>query len=82
MCLNKAYVIIRGKKFPVVGRVTMDQILVDVGTDSPVARWDTASLIGRSGAIRVEAEDLAALIGTIAYEITCGIHPRVPRLYI
>lgn len=78
---NKAHVVVRGKKCPVIGRVTMDQTLVDVGGVPSVRRWDEVTLIGHDGRAGVSAEDLAKLIGTIPYEIVCSVHSRIPRIY-
>jgi alanine racemase len=71
---NNADVIVDGRVAPVVGTVSMDNITVDLGPD-PVARGAPAVLIGPG----VPAEDLAARLGTINYEVTCGISRRVPR---
>lgn len=78
---NKAFVAIRGRKYPVVGRVTMDQTLVDVGPGNLIRRWDTVTLIGQAPSAPISAEDLASLIGTIPYEVLCSIHNRIPRIY-
>lgn len=78
---NKGRVLVRGEFAPVIGRVCMDQILVDL-TDIPgVQAGDAAVLLGRQGEKAVTADELAELLGTINYEITCGIGARVPRLY-
>ena len=77
---NSAEVLIRGRRRPVVGTVSMDNITVDVGSDTDVQRGDEAVLIGTQGAERVTAEELARSLGTINYEVTCGISPRVPRV--
>jgi alanine racemase len=78
---NCARVIVGGTFAPVVGRVSMDLTLIDV-TDVPgVSLHDRVTLLGREGELSVSAEDLAALAGTISYEITCGISSRVPRIY-
>jgi len=71
-------VLIGGRRHPIVGTVTMDQILVDCG-DFPVAAGDEVVLIGAQGGERVRAEDWAAALGTIGYEVTCGIGARVGR---
>ena len=63
-----------------VGTVSMDNITVDVGSDTDVQRGDEAVLIGTQGDDRVTAEELARILGTINYEVTCGISPRVPRV--
>ena len=78
---NKGYVVAKGKRCPVVGRVTMDQTLVDVGSVPQIRRWDTVTLLGEDGAGRVSAEELAGWLGTIPYEVVCAIHSRIPRVY-
>ena len=79
---NKGWVLIKGRRAPIVGRVCMDQMMVDV-TDVPDVEYESeVVLIGRSGDERITADDLAHLIGTIGYEIVCGISKRVDRLYI
>jgi alanine racemase len=78
---NKGFVLAKGRRCPVVGRVTMDQTLVDVGSVPGIRRWDTVTLIGGEGKGRVSAEELAGWLGTIPYEIVCAIHSRVPRVY-
>jgi alanine racemase len=63
---------------PIAGAVTMDQILVDCG-DAHVMVGDEVVLLGRQGDETITAEEWAARLGTIGYEIICGIGPRVPR---
>jgi alanine racemase len=75
-----AEVIVRGTRCTVAGTVTMDQLMVDVG-DLPVEVGDTVTLLGRDGDAVVTAEEWAERMGTIGYEIVCGIGPRVPRSY-
>ncbi len=71
---------IAGKAYPVVGRICMDQCMVDLGLDSGVSRWDEVTVFGPNpGAMT--AGDVARVCGTIPYEITCGINKRVPRVY-
>jgi alanine racemase len=77
---NSAEVLIRGRRRPVVGTVSMDNITVDVGSDTDVQRGDEVVLIGAQADDRVTAEELARILGTINYEVTCGISPRVPRV--
>ena len=74
-------VLIGGTPRPIAGSVTMDQILVDCG-DDPVEVGDEVVLLGRQGDAAIGAEDWAELLGTIAYEIVCGISPRVPRRHL
>ncbi len=78
---NKAHVIIRGKRYPVAGRVTMDHIMVDIGMDDAIRRWDEVTLIGKSGAEEIRAEELAQLAGTIPYQVVCGLSQNLPRIY-
>jgi alanine racemase len=78
---NNADVILRGRRYPVVGTVSMDNITVEVGPDSEVRPGDVATLIGAAGDETVLAEEVARRLGTINYEVTCGIAPRVRRLY-
>ena len=73
-------VLIGGRRRPLAGSVTMDQIMVDCGDDA-VLPGDEVVLIGRQGADQISAWDWATLTGTIAYEILCGIGPRVPKVY-
>jgi alanine racemase len=75
-----ADVLIGGERRPLAGVVTMDQLLVDCGT-MRVQRDDEVVLIGRQGAAYVGAEQWAEKLGTISYEIVCGISARVPRQY-
>jgi alanine racemase len=78
---NNADVIVRGRRYPVVGTVSMDNITVEVGASSELRPGDVATLIGVDGDERILAEEIARRLGTINYEVTCGIAPRVRRLY-
>lgn len=78
---SKAEVLVGGRRHRVAGTVTMDQILVDCG-DEEVAMGDEVVLIGASGEDRITAEELAAHVGTIGYEIVTAISERVPREYV
>ena len=79
---NRGYVLIHGKRAPIIGRVCMDQFMVDV-TDIPDAKMgDVATLIGRDGDASITADELAVMLGdAIGYEIICGISKRVHRYY-
>ena len=79
---NKAKVIINGTFAPVVGRVSMDWTVIDVTGVADVAKGDDVVLIGEQNGLSYRAEDVAALVDTISYEITCGIGPRVERRFI
>lgn len=78
---NKAQVIIHGKKYPVVGRISMDQIVINIEWDSAY-NDDEVILIGESGGESITCEDLAEWAGTIPYEILTNINTRVPRVYL
>ncbi len=78
---NKAPVLVNGRKYPLVGRVCMDQILVNLESDRAETGVE-AILIGESGQESITCDDLADLVGTIPYEILTNINNRVPRLYV
>ena len=79
---NRGRVIVRGKYASVVGRISMDLTLVDV-TDVPGVRLnDRVTLLGEEGGLTIPTEDIAKTVGTLSYEITCGISQRVPRFYM
>jgi alanine racemase len=72
---------VAGRRYPLVGTVSMDNITLELGPDAGVQVGDLATVIGRDGDSRQTAEDLARRIDTINYEILCGISARVPRRY-
>jgi alanine racemase len=74
-------VLIRDKRYPFAGTVTMDQIVVDVG-DDPVDVGDEVVLLGRQGDQEISADEWATRLGTINWEIVCGFGPRLPRRYV
>jgi alanine racemase len=78
---NKAAVIVGGRLAPIVGKVTMDQTMIDVGHIKGVRTGDEVVLIGRQGREEIRAEKLARIAGTIAYDVICSISNRVPRIY-
>ncbi len=78
---NRADVLIRGQRAPVVGTICMDLCLVDVTDVSSVCEGDTVVLLGRQGPCEISAEELSGLQQTIPYEVLCSIAPRVPRVY-
>ena len=75
-------VLIEGRRLPIAGTVTMDQLMVDCGPEATVAAGAEVVLLGSQGAERITADDWAARLGTIAYEVLCGIGPRVPRVCV
>jgi alanine racemase len=78
---NKGSVLIKGRKRPILGRVTMDHIMVDV-TGLKVKIGEPVVLIGSQGSAELTAKDWASWAGSISYEIFCGISKRVPRIYL
>ncbi len=79
---NQGEVLIRGRRFPVVGRVCMDQIMVDVGLTSDVRIGDEVVLLGRQGDAEIPIWEICRKLGTIPYEVTCWVSSRVPRRYL
>jgi len=77
---NRAHALVDGRRVPFAGTVSMDNLTLDLG-DEPVERGTEVVLLGSRGGERVLAEEWAAALGTINYEITCGLTPRVPRAY-
>jgi alanine racemase len=78
---HRGSVLIQGHRAPIVGLVCMDMIMVDVTDLAPVQVGETVTLIGQQGEESIWADEVAAWIGTIPYEVLCGIGSRVPRLY-
>ena len=79
---NKGYVLIHGQRAPIVGRICMDQMMVDVTNIEKVSFEDEVVLIGRSGVEQITADMLAATLNTIGYEVICNISARVKRVYL
>jgi alanine racemase len=79
---NRGSALVRGKKVPVVGRVCMDQTMVDVTDAMPAAVGDEVVLYGQQGDAVIHVDEVARLLGTISYEVTCMIGRRVPRVYV
>ena len=79
---GKFHVLIRGQKAPILGRVCMDQMMVDVTEIPGVSLNDPVVLIGRSGDQEITVEQIAAEADSFNYEFVCGISRRVPRIYI
>lgn len=79
---GKGRVLIRGKSAPILGRVCMDQMIVDVSHIPEAEVWDTVTLMGTDGEQHISVEELAETGGGFHYEIVCDIGKRVPRVYI
>jgi alanine racemase len=78
---NQGSVLIRGQRAPILGRICMDQFVVDISHVPGVQQDDEVVLVGSQGDERIRAEEVAALAGTINYEVTTGLLPRVARVY-
>jgi alanine racemase len=79
---NNMEVLIRGKRCPVVGRVCMDQTMIDLGEMRDVQAGEDVVLMGRQGGEEISIYAWCQRLDTIPYEVTCGISRRVPRVYL
>ena len=79
---NKGYVLINGKKAPIIGRVCMDQFMVDVSDIPEAVRGSEVTLLGTDHGAAITAEALGDLSGRLSYELVCCITKRVPRIYL
>ena len=79
---SKGEILVHGKRCRIVGRVCMDQLMIDVSGVPEAESGDIVTLIGRDGDDIITADELASVYGTIGYEVVCGISKRVPRIYI
>lgn len=77
---NRAHVVIRGQRYPVVGSICMDQMMVDVGRDTPVHLYDEVTVFGDDAGL-VSAHDVAEQMGSISYEVLTSLGLRIPRIY-
>lgn len=78
---NRGYVLVRGRRAPIVGLICMDMMMVDVTAVTEVTVGDEVVLIGRQGSEQITAHEVAQWAGTIPYEVLCAIGPRIPRQY-
>lgn len=79
---GKGYILIHGKKAPILGRICMDQFMVDVDGIPEAAEGDEVTLIGTDGALTITMEELGDLSGRFNYELACDLGKRIPRVYI
>jgi alanine racemase len=79
---GRTSVLIRGRRYPVVGTICMDHIMADLGSATDVEEGDDVTLIGTDGAETISGWDVARSVGTIPYEVTCGVTARVWRSYM
>jgi len=81
MLSQKAHALVRGRRVPIVGRICMDQCMANVSSIPDPSKDEEVVILGRQGDEVVSAEELARLLGTVNYEITCMVSHRVPRVY-
>ena len=79
---NRGRVLIGGRSYPIIGRVCMDQSMVDLGPDSNVQPGAPVTLLGSDGEQEISCAEWAERLGTITYEVTCQLSPRVQRVYV
>jgi alanine racemase len=79
---NNCDVLIRARRYPLVGTISMDNITIDLGPDTSIEPGEPVVLIGSQGGERIGAEEVARRLGTINYEVTCGLTPRVRRQWL
>ncbi len=79
---NRGTVLIKGRRYPIAGRICMDQLMVDLGATADIGPGELVTLIGQDGTEYITVDDVAELAQTIAHEVLTGIGPRVPRFYI
>ena len=78
---NRGHALLGGRRVPIVGRVSMDVTVVNIGAAGGVGVGDVATLIGRDGAEEITVDEVAALAGTISYEVLTGLTRRLPRIW-
>ena len=77
---NKGSILLNGKRYPIIGTVCMDQVMVDLGSD-PGYVGEVVTIVGRDQEQYISIEEISKLCDTIPYEILCGFNDRLPRLY-
>ncbi len=78
---NRGRALLHGRSYPIVGRICMDQCMIDLGPETSAAPGDEVVLMGRSGREEITAQEWADVLGTITYEVTCQINARVERVF-
>ena len=78
---NLGEVLVRGRRVPIIGRISMDYTSIDVSDVPGVGPGERVTLLGADGGARIRAEEIAALAGTVPYDVTCSIGKRVERVY-
>ncbi len=81
MLSNRGEVLIRGKRYPVVGQVCMDLTMVDIGLENDIQNGDEVVLLGSQRDEEISIYEICEKLNTIPYEFTCSISDRVPRVY-
>lgn len=78
---NRGYVICRGKKLPIIGKVCMDQFMIDASQLPDLKVGDEVILLGEDQGVSITVTEMANMLKTIEHEVVCGIAPRVPKFY-
>lgn len=79
---NNGFMLVRGRRVPIAGRICMDMTMLDVGPLSGVQEGDEVVAYGRQGSVEISLEEVAEHLGTISYELLCNVSARVPRQYL
>ncbi|SFS89514.1 alanine racemase [Marininema halotolerans] len=79
---NRGHALVRGKRVPIIGRVCMDQTMIDVTSVMPLESGEEVILYGNQNGQCIHVDEIASLMGTISYEVTCLLAQRIPRIYI
>jgi alanine racemase len=79
---NRARVTVAGRSVPIIGRICMDQLMIDLGPEADEAEGEEVLLFGERNGVRAPGEELCSLMDTIPYELTCMVSERVPRIYV
>jgi len=79
---NKGFALVGGKKVPILGRVCMDQMMIDVSSVPGVSNGDLVTLIGTDGSQSIRADELGDISGRFHYELLCDLGKRIPRVYL
>ena len=79
---NRGHALVRGRRVPIIGRISMDVTVVDISDAGPVEPGDIATLIGSDGGETITVDEVAGQVDTISYEVLTGFTPRVPRIWM
>ncbi len=79
---NRGSALVRGRRVPIIGRISMDVTVVDISEVASVGSGDVVMFLGADGEERITVDEMAELVGTISYEILTGFTPRLPRIWM